>query len=162
MRKKFLLSVLLVVTVLLMGCAGGGGKAVQPTGGELVRLWDDPPTLDPHLTSDVSASVVVVEVFGGLVTINTDLKIVPDLAEKWTVSPDGKTYTFTLRSNVKFHNGKAVTANDFKWSLERIADTRTQSTTVDTYMGDIMGLQDKLNGKSQEVSGVKVINDQTL
>ncbi|MBI2832007.1 MAG: peptide ABC transporter substrate-binding protein [Chloroflexi bacterium] len=163
MHKKYLISILLVLAVLATSC--GGGVTTTTTefkGGELVQLRDDPPTLDPHLASDVPSSVIVIEVFGGLVTLSTDLKVVPDLAESWKISPDGKTYTFTIRRDARFHNGKAVTANDFKWSLERVADPRTQSTTVDTYLGDVVGVQDKLQGKSNEVSGVKVIDDRTL
>ena len=154
-----LLSILLVLTLLVSGC---GGQPVAQKGSELVRLWDDPTTLDPHLAADVSSGVIVVEVFGGLVTLDRNLKVVPDLAEKWTVSKDGKTYTFSLRRNAKFHNGKAVTAKDFKWSLERAADPKLLSTTVDTYLGDIVGVKEKLRGASKEVTGVKVIDDYTL
>lgn len=163
MLSKILLSLLVVLTLLVSGCGGGG--ATQPTvqaGGELVRLGSDPPTLDPHLASDADAALFVVEVFGGLVTLDRNLKVAPDLAEKWSVSDDGKTYTFTLRRNAKFHDGKPVTAADFKWSIERAANPKTLSTTVDTYLGDIVGVREKLRGTSKEVTGVKVINDQTL
>ena len=130
--------------------------------GTLLRLGVDPPTLDPHLSSDVDSAVYIVEVFGGLVTIDPNLDIVPDLAESWDISNGGRTYTFHLRETAKFHNGKAVTAQDFKWSMERIADPATESPVVDTYLGDIVGLKDKLNGKATEVQGIKVINDRTL
>jgi len=158
MRMKILLAILLTAVLLLSSCA----PLAQYKGGELVRLWDDPPTLDPHLTSDVSAGVLVVEIFGGLVTLDRDLKVIPDLATKWKVSPDRKTYTFTLRRDAKFHNGKPVTARDVKWSLERAADPKTRSTTVDTYLGDIIGVREKLRGQSQEITGVKVIDDYTI
>jgi oligopeptide transport system substrate-binding protein len=127
-----------------------------------LRLGNDPPTLDPHLASDTDSAVYIVEVFGGLLTIDRNLDIVPDLAERWDISNGGRTYTFHLRKDAKFHNGKPVTAQDFKWSMERIADPATESPVVDTYLGDIVGLRDKLNGKSTEVQGVKVINDRTL
>ncbi|MBI4283348.1 MAG: peptide ABC transporter substrate-binding protein [Chloroflexi bacterium] len=161
MRSKVLLSVTLILALVVSGCAGQGARS-EAKGGELVRLWNDPTTLDPHLASDVSAGQIVVEVFGGLVTLDRNLKVVPDLAEKWTVSADGKTYTFSLRRDTKFHNGKPVTARDFKWSLERAADPKLLSTTVDTYLGDIVGIREKLRGESQEVTGVKVIDDYTL
>lgn len=157
MRGKIFLCLLLLLT-LLVAC----GQRAEPKGGELVRLWDEPSTLDPHLASDVGASVIIVEVFGGLVTLDRNLKLVPDLAEKWEVSPDGKTYTFSLRREAKFHNGRVVTAKDFKWSLERATDPKTQSTTVDTYLGDIVGVKEKLKGESKEITGVKVIDDHTL
>lgn len=139
--------------------------APKPKGvksGTLLRLGDDPPTLDPHLTTDATSALYIVEVFGGLLTIDRNLNIVPDLAESWDVSNGGKTYTFHLRKDAKFHNGKPVTAQDFKWSMERIADPATESPVVDTYLGDIVGVKDKLNGKAAEVQGVKVIDDRTL
>ncbi len=158
MRLKAFLSIFLLLTTLVAGCA----QNTASRGGELVRLWAEPSTLDPHLTSDVDSSVIVVEVFGGLVTIDRNLKTVPDLAESWRISPDGKTYTFSIRKDAKFHSGKTVTARDVKWSLERAADPKTQSTTVDTYLGDIIGVKEKLRGQSQEITGVKVIDDYTI
>ncbi|MFH0913766.1 MAG: peptide ABC transporter substrate-binding protein [Chloroflexota bacterium] len=159
MRGKVILSIILALALLLSGCTGGRGET---KGGELVRLGDEPTTLDPHLTGDVDSAIIVVEVFGGLVTLDRNMKVVPDLAESWKVSNDGKTYTFTLRSDAKFHSGKPVTARDFKWSIERAADPKTQSTTVDTYLGDIVGIREKLRGAAKEVSGVRVVDDSTL
>ncbi len=158
MRVRAFLSVLLIITVLLSGCT----PARVSEGGELVELGIDPNTLDPHLVTDSGSSLIIEEVFGGLVTLDRNLKVTPDLAEKWQVSPDGKTYTFNLRQNAKFHNGKPVTARDFKWSFEKVADSKTQSPTVDTYLGDVVGVREKLSGQSQEVSGVKAIDDYTL
>lgn len=131
----------------LPGGSGGGG---------------DPPTLDPANTSDVESATYIVEIFSGLVGFNKDLKIVPDLAEKWDVSNEGKTYTFTLRQDAKFHDGRPVTAQDVKYSLERAADPRTRSTVSPLYLGDIVGFMDKYTGKANEVSGVKVLDNYTV
>src|SRR5207302_8384757 len=76
----------------------------------------DPPTLDPAVAQDATSAEIIVEVYSGLVTIDKDLKIVADLASSWTVSDDKKTYTFKLRPEAKFQSGKAVTAQDFKYS----------------------------------------------
>jgi oligopeptide transport system substrate-binding protein len=122
----------------------------------------DPPTLDPHLSGDATSAEYVVEIFSGLVTFDRDLNIVPDLAESWEVSDDGTVYTFHLREDAHFHNGKPVRAQDFKWSIERACDFRTRSITADTYLGDIIGCRDKLRGNAEEVEGVQVIDDQTL
>ena len=66
-------------------------------GGDILRvLGSDPPTLDPHMTSDTTSAFYVVEIFSGLVSIDTNLQLVPEIAESWKVSPDGKTYTFKL------------------------------------------------------------------
>ncbi len=142
--------------------AGTPASGEKRRGGRLVRLWSDPPTLDPHLTTDVSSAFVIIEVYGGLVTIDPELKIVPDLAQSWEVSNGGRTYTFHLRQDAKFHNGKPVTAQDFKWSMERAADPRTLSPVVDQYLGDIVGVKDKLAGRATEVQGVRVIDEHTL
>jgi oligopeptide transport system substrate-binding protein len=138
--------------------AGGGDVLNQPGAGG----GSDPPTLDPQLSGDATSAEYIVEIFSGLVTLDKDLKVVPDIAERWEMSPDGKVYTFYLRKNAQFHNGKPVRAQDFKWSFERACDYRTRSTTADTYMGDIVGCKDKLRGKATEVSGVKVSDDYTL
>ena len=89
-------------------------------GGRFVRLYVDPPTLDPHLTTDATSAQIIVEVFGGLVTIDKDLKVVPDLAESWAISQDGKVYTFRIRPDATFHDGKPVTANRLRFGqIER-------------------------------------------
>jgi oligopeptide transport system substrate-binding protein len=138
--------------------AGGADVLNMPGAGD----GSDPPTLDPQLSGDSTSAEYIVEIFSGLVTLDKDLNIVPDIAERWDLSSDGTVYTFYLRKNVQFHNGKPVRAQDFKWSFERACDYRTRSTTADTYMGDIVGCKDKLRGKANEVSGVKVIDDYTL
>ena len=131
------------------------------SGGVFRRLWADPPTLDPHLTSDTTSSGIVVEVFSGLVALNVDLQLVPDLAESWTID-NGVVYTFKLRPNATFHNGKPVTAEDFKWSLERAANPKTASPVADTYLNDIEGAMEYIEGNASEISGIKVIDDRTL
>lgn len=149
-----------------------GRTAVAPTrapstsGKNILRLpgrgAGDPPTLDPALASDADSSIYIVEIFSGLVTLDKNLKVVPDIAEKWDISPDGKTYTFYLRKEVKFHDGRPVTAQDFKYSIERAANPALLSPTAETYLGDIVGVKDKLNRKAQSVSGVEVVDDYTL
>ncbi len=134
----------------------------QVRGGIFRRLWADPPTLDPHLTTDTTSAGVVVEIFSGLVALNTDLQLVPDIAESWDISPDGTVYTFQLRPHAKFHDGKAITASDFKWSIERAASPDTASPVADTYLADIVGVNAVLEGDSTDISGIKVIDDHTL
>lgn len=136
------------------------GKVVE--GGTFLRLGADPPTLDPHLTTDVNSAVYAVEIFGGLMTISKELAIVGDLAETWDVSPDGKTTTFRLNPNAKFHNGRSVTANDVKWSLERAANPLTEAFNASVFLNDIIGVEQKLSGASTQIAGVQVINDVTL
>lgn len=147
----------------------GTGSPGQPTavppapGAKVLRLpGGEPPTLDPALAGDATSAEYIVEMFSGLVGLNDKLEVVPDIAQKWEVSPDGKTYTFTLRQGVKFHSGKDVKAADFKYSLERACSPKTESTVADTYLGDIVGAADVLSGKSTALSGVQVVDDYTL
>ena len=133
-----------------------------PQGGTLVRLFADPPTLDPHLMGDVTSSVIGGEVFGGLVTLSLDYQPVLDLAETCSISEDGLVYTFVLREDARFHDGKPVTAHDVKWSIERAAHPDTLSHTAETYLGDIVGVVDKLEGNADEISGLRVVDDRTV
>ena len=138
------------------------GTGAPPEGGRFVRLYVDPPTLDPHLTTDATSAQIIVEVFGGLVTIDKDLNVVPDLAESWDISSNGQVYTFRIRPDAVFHDGKPVTAEDVRWSLERVTDPLTEAPNVDQYLGDIVGVDAKLGGDAREISGVRVINDSTI
>ena len=189
MRRNtiFLALALALVTLLVSAACGGNGEDPTPqtapttvptapsetetaapdsaptgSGGEFTRLFSDPPTLDPALTSDTSSAFVVVEVFSGLVTIDPDLNIVPDIAERWEVSNDERTFTFYLRQDVRFHDGKPVTAHDFKYSMERALDPRTESTVADLYLNDIVGASAKLRGAADNVSGIRVLDDHSL
>ncbi len=126
------------------------------------RLGADPTTLDPHLTGDVRSALIIVEVFGGLVTLDRNLEVAPDLAKDWEVSNDGRTYTFHLREEAKFQDGRPVTAQDVKWSIERVADPKTESPVVDVFLGDIVGFVDKFEGRATDVEGVRVIDDDTV
>ncbi len=101
-------------------------------------------------------------VFSGLVSFDPYLNLSPDLAETWEVSADGTVYTFHLRENAKFHNGKVVTAEDIRYSLERALSPAIQSDTALTYLGDIVGARDLASGSATSVSGIKVLDDYTL
>ncbi len=134
----------------------------EPSGGIFRRLWSDPPTLDPHLTSDTTSAGLVVEIFSGLVALNTDLQLVPDVAESWEINDDGTVYTFHIRENAKFHDGTRVTADDFKWSMQRAAHPDTASPVADTYLNDIVGVEAVLEGEAEDITGITVIDDSTL
>ena len=101
----------------------------QPSG-VFNRLWSAPPPLAPHVPSATTSAGVVVEIFGGLGGFDTNLQLIPDLADSWDVSTDGLTYTFKIRENAAFHDGTKVTAGDFKWSLERAVNPDTASPTA--------------------------------
>jgi oligopeptide transport system substrate-binding protein len=129
----------------------------------------DPPSLDPALATDSYSLFVIRQLFGGLVTFNNELKIVPDIAAALpSVSQDGRTYTFVLRKGVRFTDGQEVTSADFKYSMERAADPKlagsqpASALPAALYLGDIEGVQDKLEGKATEISGVQAPDPYTL
>ena len=121
----------------------------------------DPITLDPAVSKESRSHAYVSQLFSGLVRIDEDLRIQPDLAEAWTVK-DETIYTFTLREGVRFHDGKPITAEDFRYSIERATDPALGSPTTRTYLGDIVGVSDKLEGRAAEVSGVEVLDSRTV
>ncbi len=158
----------------------GGNPTAEPStssrtegdkyGGTLLLIGGDPPTLDPALVSDTASARIVLELFSGLVRLDNSsevenrLQIVPDLAETWERSDDGTTYTFTLRSDARFSDGSPVTASDFKYAMERAAHPDTESTVAELYLGDIVGIQEIIDGDGSvtTASGIEVLDDQTL
>jgi oligopeptide transport system substrate-binding protein len=155
---------LLVITLLLTGCPliRTTSTGSVPSGGVLNLYGNDPTTLDPAMSSDAGSHEYIIQIFGGLVSLDENLAPAPDIASGWDMSKDGRTYTFHLRDNVKFHSGRVVTAQDVKYSWERAASPATGSQTAGTYLGDIVGVKEMLTGKATEISGVRVIDDKTL
>ena len=158
-----LLSVVLVGSLLLVGCQWGQQGAPPPVAeGELNLYGIDPYTLDPAVSGDMTSHQYIMQLFSGLVRLDDNLQPVPDIAQRWQISDDGRTYTFYLRNDVSFHNGEEVKAEDFKYSWQRACDPDTRSLTAATYLGDIVGVREVLAGETKEISGVKVIDDYTL
>lgn len=129
-------------------------QALVYNGGESANLRD----YDPATTYSSGDKLV----FSGLVQLDPNLNIRPDLAETWQVSADGTVYTFTIRDNANFHNGRKVTAQDVAFSWERAASPELASDTALTYLGDIVGVREKVLGEAETISGVKVIDERTL
>ena len=131
--KSFILMVLaLTMTVSLCACAGGKDTSADNEAIEaperaatnelnvaIAQDLDD--SLDPHLAVSAGTREVNFNIFEGLVKADSEGNIVPAVAEKVDVSPDGTVYTFTIREGIKFHNGEAVTADDVVFSISRCA-----------------------------------------
>lgn len=106
----------------------GGGLTVSPpkSGGTLKAAFQNEwAGLDPHTVSSYSSYQILNNVVEGLTFYDDNLNLVPWLAESWEQSADGLTWTFRLRQGVKFHNGREMTAEDVKWSFERLIDPAT-------------------------------------
>jgi len=131
--------------------------------GELRLFGADPQTMDPACATDAGSAEYIVEIFSGLVSFDKDLNVIPDIAADWVVSDDGTVYTFNLRTNVLFHdNSRRVSAEDFKYSMQRALSPDTQSTVGDVYLDDIVGAEEYSIGEADEVTGIKVVNADTL
>jgi oligopeptide transport system substrate-binding protein len=161
----------LSAVLLLTGGNKGGGSSssaspstidTKPASGRLRLPGSDPLTLDPALATDAGSAEYIVEIFSGLMTISPDLQIVPDLTESYQVSEDGKSYTFKLRPNAVFQDGRPVEASDVKCSLDRAASKATASSTAPVYMNDIVGALDVMAGRAQSISGVEVVDPRTV
>ena len=127
----------------------------------LFQYWGEIVSIDPALARGSPADIVGA-IFSGLVKLDTDLQVVPDIAETWDVSAGGTVFTFMLRDNARFHDGRPVTAGDFKYSWERALDPATESSTADTYLGDIVGADAMTEGRTTDLAGVEVLDAQTL
>jgi len=140
----------------------GGDDPKQ--GGVFTALWSDPPTLDPHLVTDGTSYGIVIEIYSGLVRLgsNPANPFEPDLAESWSVLEGGTVYEFKLRNGLVFSNGDPVTAQDFKWSFERAAHPDTASTVAEEFLGDIVGIQDIVDGNAATAEGIEVVDERTL
>jgi len=159
---KKIAHVLLAAILLLGGCACPIPRPLTGGEGNLNLYGIDPYTLDPALAGDTASIEYITQIFSGLVRLDDELEPVPDIAEGWDTSPDGLVYTFYLRQDVYFHNGRQVKAADFKYSWERAATPATGSQTAATYLDDIAGVSDVLSGHSRDIKGVSVPDDFTL
>ena len=165
MKKIWRIVLLLLISALFLLPSTGCQPEVELSSltGQVLNLWDvGPMTLDPAISNEMTSHTYVMQIFGGLVRLDDKLETVPDIAERWQKSQDGKIYTFYLRRGVKFHDGREVKAADFKYSWERACDPETGSLTAATYLGDILGAKEMLTGKTEEISGIKVIDDYIL
>jgi oligopeptide transport system substrate-binding protein len=162
--KKLLLVLLIIfsVSLLLADCVNTSAPPAISGVGVLRMYGIDPITLDPAISAEMTSHEYVTQIYSGLVRSGDNLEPAPDIAERWEMSQDRRIYTFHLRKDVTFHDGRKVTAADFKYSWERASDPATGSNVAGTYLGDIVGVRDVMRGKAREISGVKMIDDNTL
>jgi peptide/nickel transport system substrate-binding protein len=123
-RKKLLLGPALLLTLLLTACNSQpttpSSTNTPKSGGTLVVVMaNDPGSLNPAITTAFFTHFVTDQVFNGLVALDDHLNPVPDLAASWTVSGDGKAYTFHLRSGVQWQDGQPFTSADVKFTFEQ-------------------------------------------
>ncbi|MFT4036578.1 MAG: peptide ABC transporter substrate-binding protein [Thermomicrobiales bacterium] len=145
-------------------------RASTPSGEQLLRLAGgsiDPAPLDPAFARDVNSSFMSRQVFRGLTRFDDDLLPVPELAETIEISPDGRTYRFTLSEDARFADGRQITADDVVFSLTRAMDPQTAADAGialagPSYLNDIAGAPAFIAGEADSVPGLRAIDDQTI
>jgi peptide/nickel transport system substrate-binding protein len=156
-RRQFLyLTTLFAGATAMQACAPKtttgtttGTTAGKPKDGGTLTLVSNQgiPQLDPHVVTYANERNVYPGLYTGLTEYDQDMNVVPALAEKWDISADSKTYTWTLRKGVKFHNGREVEAEDIKWNYERCLDEKLGS---------------QMRNNVQEVEKIEVVDKYTV
>lgn len=169
MRLRCLWPILVLSALLpLCGCDSGGNSGGSappvPSGGQVLRLAQmaEPTTLDPAKVEDGPTIELLMQVYEGLIQWNTDNEPVAAIAEKWETSNGGRTYTFHLRSDAKFHNGRPVVAADFVYSITRSLDPATASPVAMVYLDDLVGAREFNAGTSKTLTSVEAPDEHTL
>lgn len=148
-QARIICALVLTLTLALSGCSGGKAagddsqtdsssqsSSTEPSQGGSIVVGipqDLEDSLDPHKTEMAGTREIFFNIFEGLVKPDTQGNFIDAVASSHTISEDHKTYTFTLRDGVKFHNGADVTVDDVKYSIERCADTSEGEPLVSAF-----------------------------
>jgi ABC-type transport system substrate-binding protein len=168
-------AVLLCAGLASWGVAGCGRKGAE--GASNTFYYNEPEdlnSLDPARISARPPWWVGGQIYVGLVGLDSALQPVPMFAKSWSTSADGKHWTFILRSDVRFADdscfaggkGRTLTAEDVRYSFERICNPATASTGFWVFRGKVAGAEEFYNGGSTapnaHVAGFRVVNDTTF
>lgn len=125
---------------------------------------EDWETLDPAFASGVDTGAMIAKIYDGLMRYDYEsTEVVPNLAESVDINDDSTVFTFHLHQGVTFHDGEPLTANDVKYTFERLLDPATASPLT-WVLGDagIVGAEEFVNGEADEISGIEVLDDHTV
>ena len=147
MKIKKLLAMFLASALCVTAFAGCGKKKAD---GITVQIGPNPETLDPALNSAVDGGNMLITLFETLLIIDEDNKVQPGQAESWDVSPDGLTWTFTMRDGLKWSDGTELNAKDFEYTFKRISDTTLAAPYAETVIGMIKGYEDAIGNPDAE------------
>ena len=156
MKFKKMLAIFLSAALFVTAFAGCGKKKAD---GITVQIGPNPETLDPALNSAVDGGNMLITLFETLLIIDQDNKVQPGQAEKYEVSPDGLTWTFTMRDGLKWSDGTDLNAKDFEYTFKRIADTNVAAPYAETVIGMIEGYKEAIDSKNPEKLNVKASDD---
>ncbi|GHO56480.1 peptide ABC transporter substrate-binding protein [Ktedonobacter robiniae] len=159
----FLMTCLCLLTMLLAACGGGSSgpsstKASDDKQTLRYPVVGDPDinTFDPALVQDTDSNFPIQAVFTGLVTLDANLQVKPQLAESYQQSDGGLTWTFKLKPNLTFSNGDKLTSEDVVYSINRTIDPATKSS-VSGYLQLVKGYKDLSGGKVKTLIGTSLL-----
>ena len=164
---KIIFGIFSLIICFLITNEASGQKVIKfedkPIWGGTYRrpLEFNPQTLDPALSLDMYSTTMIQQVFDGLVQFDKDLNVIPAIAKSWKISPDGLIYTFYMREDIKFHNGREVNAKDFVYSFTRVLDPNTKSHSSD-FFTRILGAQEYIDQKAKAVKGISALDKYTI
>jgi peptide/nickel transport system substrate-binding protein/oligopeptide transport system substrate-binding protein len=143
----------LAAVALLCGCAR---REIPP---DTVRwhLSESPTTLDPAFIVDVAGGRIAAKLFNGLLRLDEQGRIEPDIASDWRLSDDGRTYTFRVREGVHFSNGRVLAAEDVEFSLKRLLSPEVASPRG-WILSHVAGAKEFQEGKAGSVAGISVVD----
>jgi len=162
---------LCLLSMLIVAC-GGGSTSSNTTNGTTqkapgnkqvfvdatpVRGLSDVKTLDPALDGDLYSANAINMIYTGLVEFDDKLNVRDELAQSHSISSDGLTYTFNLRSNLKFSDGTALTSKDVAYSIDRALQPATKSPVAGTYLNLVKDSDKLLNGKIKTIIGDSIM-----
>lgn len=151
MKKLIAMLLILALTVSMVGCMSSCGKDKKAKSDAItVQIGPNPETLDPALNSAVDGGNMLVTLFETLLIIDENNKVQPGQAEKYEVSDDGLTWTFTMRDGLKWSDGTALDAKDFEYTFKRIADTSLAAPYAETVVGMIDGYKDAVGNPDDD------------
>lgn len=167
MKKQYLagLLILSLLATLLTGCGGGGKQGAAPTGGEKIIRYNhgqEPETIDPIQNTSTDGGTIASAVFEGLTALDAENKSIPGVAATWEISADRTTYTFHLRKDAKWSDGKPVTAQDFAYSWQRALDPKTKAEYAYQLFYIKNGEEFNSGTAKAEDLGIKVIDENTM
>ena len=174
MKKVLALALALVMVFALCACGSSAATATTAAASDAtavaaekkilpVQVGPDPETLDPAINSAVDGANVILHIFECLLTVDEDGEIAPGCAESWECSEDGLTWTFHLRDGLKWSDGTDLTASDFVYSWQRVANPETAAPYADTVLWPVVNFDKVFNGEADPSElGVSAPDAQTF
>lgn len=159
MTRRMIPSFFCLLLLVASGC--GNSSLERPADTLILRINQNPTTLDPAYSTDVISGKLIGMLFGNLVRYDAEGHVVADLAESWKVAKDGLSYRFRLRKGATFSNGQAITSQDVLFSFTRCLDPKTASTRAWVFE-PIEGARAFREGKAEKVSGLEAIDEREL